>query len=288
MKPPPFRYEKPKSVQDLTNALATYGEDARILAGGQSLVPMMNFRTVAPDVLIDINGLAELDFIRVEKGELRLGALTRHNAIAGSELVRETCPLIIDAYQHIANKTIRNRGTIGGNLSHCDPASEMPAVMQCLEAKLILRSAVGERMVPAAEFFVGPFKTALTPTEALIEIRIRVRAGEGWAFLEVSPRKGDFAIVAICATVSVSRGRCDSARLAHAGVASHAARLHEAEAVLIGQTLDEKVISKAAGIAASTLDPEILNYHGDAEYKVDLVRTLCTRALSKAHSNASN
>lgn len=288
MKPSSFKYEKPQSLKELTAALAKYGEDAKILAGGQSLVPMMNFRMFATPVFLDINGLEELDYIRVDKDVLAIGALTRHDTVARSEMIAEKCPLISEAYVHVAHKTIRNRGTIGGNLSHNDPASEMPAVMQCLEASFVLQSDQASRTVSAADFFTGSLETALSPNEVLTEIRVPLQdSGEGSSFQEMSPRKGDFAVAAIAATISLEGRVCQTARLAHAGVASHAGRLNEVEAALVGNKLDEAAIAEAALLASSAIDPAVLNFHGDGEYKLDLLQSLSARAITQAVERCS-
>lgn len=286
MKPPAFRYEKPSSVDELLDALTQHGDDARILAGGQSLVPMMNFRLVSPEVLIDINGLSELDYIRRDGDTLSIGALTRHFALYESPLVAELCPLLAEAYRHVAHVTIRNRGTIGGNLSHADPNSEIPAVCICLESTMIVRSKKETREVSAGEFFLGALETAIQPDEFLAEIRIPVRKpGVGSAFEEVSPRQGDFATTAIAASLHVDGGVCRSAAIAHAAVADRPARIETAEAALVGSRLDDTQITEAAELASAAVEPTVVNYHGDAEYKRDLVRALTKRALHRALEN---
>ncbi len=283
MKPPPFRYEKPTSVEGLLATLAEQGDGAKILAGGQSLVPMMNLRLVYPEVLLDINGLSELDYLRLEDGMLRIGALTRHNTLRDSDLLAERCPLAAAAYRHVAHATIRNRGTLGGNLSHADPASEMPAVMLCLEASLVLRSNAGERSVAASDFFQGALTTALQSHELLTEIRIPLAAaGTGWSFQEVSPRKGDFALAAVAATLQVSNGLCQRVRIAHAGVEDRAARAGSAEAGIEGHAPGEELFAAAADEAARAVDPTE-SYHADGDHKRDLLRALIKRALSEAH-----
>ena len=288
MKPPAFHYEKPSSVDELLDALTHHGEDARILAGGQSLVPMMNFRLVSPEVLIDINGLSELDYIRRDGDTLSIGALTRHSALNESPLVAELCPLLAEAYKHVAHVTIRNRGTIGGNLSHADPSSEIPAVCLCLESTMIVRGKKETREVSAGEFFLGALETAIQPDEFLAEIRIPVRKpGTGWAFEEVSPRQGDFATTAVAVTLHVDGGVCRSAAIAHAAVADRPARIEAAEAALVGSRLDDTQITEAAELASAAVEPTVVNYHGDAEYKRDLVRALTKRALHRALENCA-
>ncbi|MDP6473366.1 MAG: xanthine dehydrogenase family protein subunit M [Alphaproteobacteria bacterium] len=289
MKPSAFHYEKPSSLDGLLDVMGKHGEAARILAGGQSLVPMMNFRLATPEVLIDINGLSELDYIRQDGDSLSIGALTRHNVIYDSPLVAELSPLMAEAYKHVAHTTIRNRGTIGGNLSHADPSSELPAVCICLEGHMILRSKQGTREVPAGEFFLGALETAIQPGEFLAEIKIPVRKpGVGSAFEEVSPRRGDFATTAVAATLQIDGGICQTARIAHAAVADRPARIESAEAVLEGSALDKARINQAAEIAASETEPSLINYHGDADYKRDLLRALTKRALQRASENSVN
>ena len=282
MKPPAFRYEKAASVDGLLATLAAHGEDAKILAGGQSLVPMLNFRLASPRLLIDINGLVELDYVRAKDGTLHIGALTRHKTLKDSKEVAKHCPLMAEAYGHVAHGPVRNRGTIGGNLSHADPASELPAVMQAAEAEFVLRDKEGERSVAASDFFTGPLETALKPTEFLAEVRVPVAPkGEGWSFQEVSPRKGDFALAAVAVTLGVAGGVCKTVRIAHAGVGDRAVRAREAEDMLIGQAPDEGLFAKAADSAVAAANPTT-SFHADDDYKRDLLRTLVGRALAQA------
>ncbi len=288
MKPPVFNYEKPETVDGLIAALARYGDAAKILAGGQSLVPMMNFRLTAPSVLIDINGLEDLDYVRIANGKLQIGALARHTTLCQSAEVAENCPLMAEAYAFVGHKPIRNRGTLGGNLSHADPSSEMPAVMVCLEATFALCGQDGTRRVPASEFFQGPLETALDPSEFLAEIELDCHDGkEGWSFQEVSPRKGDFATAAVAATMTMDSGVSRTVRIAHAGVAGHASRAPAAEAMLADKQLDDGLIAEAAEMIASSAEPAVLNYHGDDAYKRDLLRALSQRALKQARERCA-
>ncbi len=282
MKPPVFRYEKATSIDSLLAVLAEQGDTAKILAGGQSLVPMLNFRLTSPEVLVDINGLTELDYVRVEDGKLLIGTLTRHKTLKDSSLVAELCPLMTEAYAHVAHAPVRNRGTIGGNLSHADPASEMPAVAMCLDATFVLRAKGGERTVPASDFFLGALETALEPTELLAEVQIPCApAGEGWSFQEVSPRKGDFALAAVATTLRMSNGVCQSVRIAHAGVNDHAARATEAEQILAGEAPSDERFDETADSVARSVQPTE-GYHADEDYKRDLVRALTKRTLKHA------
>ena len=282
MKPPAFAYERPTSVQAALTALARHGEDAKVLAGGQSLIAMLNLRLLAPKTIIDANRLAELDYIRIEGGELAIGALARHNTVLRSKEVAQHCPLIAEAYRFVSHHAIRNRGTIGGNLCHADPASELPVVALLLDATMVLKSGSGERRVRAGDFFKGPFETAVRADELLTEVRFPAQPkGQGYAFDEVSQRHGDFALVAAGCTLGVADGVCRAARLGYAGVGPHALIAPEAEAALIGQPATTESFAKAAATAAEHVRP-ISDVHADAAYRRDLVRTLTSRVLAAA------
>ncbi len=282
MKPAPFDYARPQSVTDALALLSARASEAKILAGGQSLVPMMNFRMARPGLLIDINRLAELDYHRVEGSHLVVGALARHAALRSSTLVRTACPLMAEAYQHVAHGPIRNRGTLCGNLCHADPASEMPAVALATDAVLVLKSSTGERRIPAEEFFLGTYETAANPDELLVEVRIPVAPEQqGWGFREMSVRKGDFALTGVAATLTVAREKIASAALAVCGVGDRAQRLRSVEASLIGGSPNSDAFARAGEQASATLDPQT-DLHADAAYRRDLVRTLVERALVAA------
>ncbi len=282
MKPAPFRYIRSATTEDALAALAQQGDEAKVLAGGQSLIAMMNLRLVKPRVLIDINRLTTLDYIRQENGTLAIGALARQAALEESVLVAKACPLMAEAIQYVAHKPIRNRGTIGGNLAHADPTSELPAVAIALDAEIVARSSKGQRTLAAADFFVGHLTTALQPDELLTEVRVPAwPAGQGWSFMEVSPRKGDYALVGLAATMQVKDGVCQAARLVYTGVGEHAHRILEAEQALIGQKADEAAFRAAADIARGKVDPSS-DVHASAEYRRDLVHALTRRALAQA------
>jgi CO/xanthine dehydrogenase FAD-binding subunit len=282
MKPPAFAYERPTSLQAALAALARHGEEAKVLAGGQSLIAMLNLRLLAPKTIIDAGRLSELDYIRQEGGELRIGALTRHNTVMRSAEVAQHCPLIAEAYRFISHHAIRNRGTIGGNLCHADPASELPVVALLLDATMVLKSSAGERRVSASDFFKGPFETATRADELLTEVRFRDQPkGEGYAFDEVSQRHGDFALVAAGCTLSVADGVCRAVRLGYAGVGPHAVRVSEAETALTGQPATEANFAEAAASAAEHVRPTG-DVHADADYRRDLVRALTGRVLAAA------
>jgi aerobic carbon-monoxide dehydrogenase medium subunit len=282
MKPAPFEYLRPTDLEGVLTALAAGGEATKILAGGQSLVPMMNLRVVAPKRLVDINRVPGLDRIAVEGDRLVIGALARHTDVMASPNVRQHAPLVAAAYRHVAHRPIRNRGTIGGNLAHADPASELPAVMLALDAEMALRSRNSERQVPAGQFFLGTFETAARADELLTSIHIPLVAGSRrWGFEEVSQRQGDFALVAVAATFAVEDGRCASPHLAYAGVADRAVRIAVAEAALDGRSPDEALFEQVAASAAEAVNPPE-DVHADADYRRDLVRALTRRALSAA------
>jgi carbon-monoxide dehydrogenase medium subunit len=243
---------------------------------------MMNFRLVTPEVLIDINRVAGLDFIRVDGDELAIGAMTRHVAVKESGLVKANVPLITKAYEHIAHVTIRNRGTIGGNLSHGDPSSELPAVAVCLEANFVISSSEGARTVPAASFFKGMFETDVRPGEFLSEVRFPIAArNHHFGFEEFSPRHGDFAIALVAVALEMKGDTCVSASVVHGAVRELPARAPAAEAALRDKPLSSEFVAQAAK-AMSSIEPTLQNYHGDAAFKSDLLRTLTARALSQA------
>jgi aerobic carbon-monoxide dehydrogenase medium subunit len=287
MKPASFDYARPNSVQAALKILAERSAGAKIIAGGQSLVPMMNFRLARPECLIDINRIGELDFHKVEGGELIIGALARHATLFASNVVRGACPLMAEAYQYVSHGPIRNRGTLCGNLCHADPASEMPAVMLAVDAQLVLRSARSVRRVVGRDFFRGIYQTAIEPDELLMEVRIPVvPSGQGWGFQEMSIRKGDFALAGVATTLSVAKGRIAAAAISICGVGDRAQRLPSAEAMLIGHAPDTGTFRKAGDAAAAAVEPQS-DVNADKEYRRDLVRTLVTRALADAGSTVS-
>jgi CO/xanthine dehydrogenase FAD-binding subunit len=283
VKPPPFAYARCTTIDEALTELAAHGEACKVLAGGQSLVPLMNLRMTSPARLVDINGLTMLDYVRVTDGSLHIGALTRHSTLRDSPLVAEHCPLMSAAYQYVAHKPVRNRGTLGGNLSHAYPASEMPAVVLAAGATMFVRSATGERAIAAEDFFLGMMEPALEPDELLIEVRIPVRPpDQGWSFLEVSPRKGDFALVGVGALLRVQNGVCEMGRIVHCGIGERARRAPEAEQSLLGRKPGEALFRAAGETASALIEPES-DYHADAAYRRDLMRTLTRRALVEAH-----
>jgi carbon-monoxide dehydrogenase medium subunit len=288
MKPAPFEYHRPDSVEEALSLLAEHGYDAKLLAGGQSLVPAMNFRMAVPAVLIDLNRIAGLDGIAEVDGGLRIGAMVRQRAAERDPLVAARAPLIAETLPYVAHAQIRNRGTMGGSIAHADPAAEVPAVMLALDARFRLRGPNGERLVAAGEFFTGLFGTALEPDEMLTEIEVPAAAPRaGWAFDEVSRRHGDYALAGIAATVTVDEaGRCSSARVALLSVGEGPVLAAEAAAALIGEAPDEGAIRAAAEAASQRdVDPPG-DIHASPEYRRQLVKVLVTRVLPRAFERA--
>ncbi len=282
MKPASFTYFRPRTVDEALGMLAEHGERAKLIAGGQSLVPMMNLRIARPEVIIDINALKDLAYHRIEGNELRIGALARHSDLAESSLIAKQFPLISAAYKHVAHGTIRNRGTLCGNLSHADPASEMPAVMLALDAQMVLRSKKGERIVPAASFFEGMYTTALRADEMLAEVRVPVnQTKSGYGFEEMAVRHGDYAIALVASAVAVANGKISAASLAFAGVSDKALRFPALEKKLIGQAPTDALFSEVSEEAIKMIF-SAAETSDDRVYRQDLIRSLTPRALKQA------
>ncbi len=288
MKPAPFEYFRPASLDEALALLAEHGGDAKPLAGGQSLIPAMNFRLATPSVLVDLNGISELSYITPDAAEVRIGGMTRQRAVERSALVSDRVPLIAETMPHIAHPAIRNRGTIGGSLAHADPAAELPAVMLALNARLTVSSQAGAREVEADEFFVGLFTTAVQPAELLTEIRIPPPPSRsGFAFQEISRRHGDFALVGVAAVVSLDAGgNCADARIALLSVGDRPMRAVEAAKTLKGQRPSVESIAAAADAAATKdIDPSS-DIHASARYRRHLANVLTRRVLTRAFERA--
>jgi len=289
MKPAPFKYIAASSLDQALALKAEYGEEARFLAGGQSLIPAMNFRLARPSVLIDINGLADLAGVDGSGKEVRVGALTRYHALERNQDFLKSCPLFADALPHIAHPQIRNRGTIGGNLSHADPASELPAVAVAMGARMRVKSPRGERELAAADFFVGLLSTDIQPDEMLVEVAFpRPAARSGSCFMEVARRRGDFAIAGVAAILTLDDGhRCSDIRLALCGVGETPVDASSAVASLIGQACTEKAINEAAGAVQDAIEPSG-NVHASADYQRHVAAVLTCRVLTAAQQRAGH
>ncbi len=283
MKPNAFEYFNPGTVAEAVKLLEQYGDEGKVLAGGQSLIPMLNFRVARPRYLIDINGLKDLDYIREEKGELVIGALARERAVEKSALVQKLCPILPKAISYIGHVPIRTRGTFGGTLVHADPSAEIPVVATALGAKMKVAGPSGERVLGADEFFVTYLTSALEPSEILVEARIpAIPPKTGWSFMELSRRYGDFGIVVVAALVTLNdQGICQGANIALGGVFQTPLRAKAAEAVLKGQKITEALIAKAAETAAEATEPES-DYHASAEYRKEMAKVFTRRALEEA------
>ncbi len=282
MKPASFRHLQPASVDEALAMLAEHGADARILAGGQSLVPMMNFRLARPAVLMDINRIADLAYIRDAGSSLGIGAMTRERAIETSALVKSSAPLIHAATENIAHLPIRSRGTIGGSIANADPAAEYPAAALALDATLVAKSVRGERRIAAADFFQGVLTTALEADEMLTEIVVpKAPAGSGAAFVELSRRHGDFAMAGVGCEIVLSGDSVSGIRLAACGVGAGPVRLKAAEAALLGKTLGKATIVAAARAASAEVDPES-DVHASADYRRRLAGVMTKRAVEAA------
>ena len=283
MKPCAFEYYTPQSVEEAIELLDRYGDEAKIIAGGQSLVPMMNFRLARPEILIDINAIQELEYIKSDGDELAMGALTRERDIEQSPLIIEKWPLLSKAISFIGHSAIRNRGTLGGSLVHADPSAEIPTSLCALNGRVKVVGPSGERTLEPEEFFLTYLTTSLEPTDLLVEIRIPALPQKmGWSFRELSRRSGDFAIVAVAILLFTEKtGVCREARISMGGVAPTPVRAEEAEAMLAGQKITEKLIAAAAQQAAEETDTEP-DYHASAEYRMDMARVFVKRGLQEA------
>jgi 2-furoyl-CoA dehydrogenase FAD binding subunit len=282
MKPNAFEYFTPGSVAEAVKLLEQYEDEGKILAGGQSLIPMLNFRVARPRYLIDINGLKDLDYIREEKGELVIGALTRERNVEKSPLVQKLCPILPKAISYIGHVPIRTRGTFGGTLVHADPSAEIPVLAAALGAKMKVVGPSGERILGAEEFFVTYLTSALESTEILVEARIPAMAPKtGWSFMELSRRFGDFGIVVVAALLTLDQGVCKSASIALGGVYQTPLRAKAAEGVLQGQKITEALIGQAAEKAAEATEPES-DYHASAEYRKEMAKVFTKRSLLEA------
>jgi len=282
--PAAFEYERATSVEGAIESLRRLGSDARIIAGGHSLLPMMKLRLAAPEHLIDINDLSELSFIREEGDEIRIGALTRHVDLLRSELLAERFPVFADAETVIADPVVRNRGTIGGSLCQADAAEDLSAVCTALKADVVIRGEA-ERLVPMSEFHLGPYMTAVGEGEMLTEIRLAVRPGAGSAHEKVERRAGDWAIVAASAAVWIDGGTITDVGIALSAVGLTTIHLQRAEDLLRGQAPSDAMFAQAGEIASADCSPQS-DGRGPIDYKRHLAGVLTQRALRRATARA--
>lgn len=283
MKPAPFAYLAPRHRAQALEALREYGPDAKVLAGGQSLVPLLAMRIVRPAIIVDLNRIRDLAFVRTSPEGLRLGAMTRQRAAEADAKVAARAPLVAEALRHIGHPQIRSRGTVGGSLAHADPAAELPAAAVALDAQLVLASTRGERVVGAGEFFTGYLSTALEPDELLVEIRIPRQEREvRWAFGEVARRHGDFALAGVAVVLRLDGDRrCQDARIVFTGVGPGPVRIPEVEACLRGRRLTDEAVDEAARLAADRLEPPD-DIHASAAYRRHVAGVLAARGIRQA------
>jgi CO/xanthine dehydrogenase FAD-binding subunit len=289
MKPARFRYANPKTLNDALSLRAEYEEESRFLAGGQSLLPTMAFRLAQPEILIDLNGLHELNYVRQEtSGAIRIGATVRHREMQVNKLIIDHQPLVNEAMFQVAHQQIRNRGTLCGNLAHADPSSEMPAVMLALEARFHAKSVNTDRWVDAADFFLGVFETALVGPEMLIEVELPPMAERtGTSFIELSRRPGDYAMMGVAAVLTLGDdGTCANCRLAFCNASETAVLTPDAMASLVGKPVNEETARAVADIVQTELDPPD-NINASSAYKTHLAGVLTRRTLLKAAKRAS-
>jgi carbon-monoxide dehydrogenase medium subunit len=292
MKPAPFDYVAPDSLDEALALMAEHGYDAKLLAGGQSLIPMMNFRLAQPAMIVDLNRLVELDTMNQDEGAgaLRLGAMVRQRQLERHPLVAEFAPLLYEAMPYVAHPQIRNRGTLGGSLAHADPAAELPVATVALSARFRLQRVEGERWIEAEDFFVGLFTTALAPEEILVEVALPAWSPRsGYAFMEIARRHGDYALAGVAALLSLDeQGRCSAARLVYLNAGETPVVASKAANLLVGEMPMPEVFTAVADTATQQEIEPMGDIHATAEFKRHLARVLTRRALQQAFERARN
>ncbi|MQA86041.1 MAG: xanthine dehydrogenase family protein subunit M [Streptosporangiales bacterium] len=282
MFPAAFDYRSPAALEDVLDSLAAYGDEAKVLAGGMSLIPMMKLRFASPEVLVDLGRVPGLDAVQETPDGLRIGALVRHAELEASELLRQRYPVMAAAAPLIADPLVRNRGTLVGSLAHADPAGDWGSVMLALNAEVVARSTAGQRVIPVREFFTGPFSTVLQPTEVAVEVRVpRPSSRSGGTYLKLERKVGDFATVGVAAHLELDNERIGRAGLALTAVGGHNVVAAEAEEVLAGAEPGPEVFAEAAEAAARAADPPS-DVRGSADYKRQVVRTYVRRGLARS------
>ena len=284
MKPPRFQYCAPYMLDEALALLDQNSEDTKVLAGGQSFVPLLNMRLASPTYIVDINHIAELQYIEQEDGYLAIGATVRQRQVERSVLVQNKHPLLIEVIKHIGHMQIRNRGTVVGSVAHADPAAELPALLTCLNGEVLVQSIHGERVIKAEEFFTGYLSTALEPGEMLTEVRFPLLAPKaGWAFLEFARRSGDYALVGAAAVLTpAADDHCMSAHIAYLGIAGAPIRGFDVEATIVGTSLDETALDAAAESASILVSDDMGDVHATVEYRRVLTGELTKRVLRTA------
>jgi len=287
MIPAPFEYTAPKTLEEALRIIERHGDEAKILAGGHSLLPLIKLRLAQPRYVVDIGGLRGMSYIREENGQIAIGALTTHADIESSTLLRAKCPLLVETAATIGDVQVRNRGTIGGSLAHSDPAADYPAAILALDAEMIAATSAGTRSIPAKEFFVDMLTTSLRSGEILSQIRIAPREpGTGEAYEKMHQPASGFAIVGVAARLKVAKdGKIESAAVGVTGLGPKAYRAEEVEKALVGKKGSEKVFAEAARFAAQGIEP-LSDLHASAEYRREMAAVYARRALEKAFARA--
>jgi CO/xanthine dehydrogenase FAD-binding subunit len=284
MKPPRFQYCAPRMLDEALALLDLHKDDYKILAGGQSLIPLLNMRLASPAYVIDINHIAELHYIEAEDGYLAVGATVRQRHIEQARVVQRQHPLLVEVIRHIGHMQIRNRGTVVGSIAHADPAAELPALLACLNGEIVIESAQGERVLKAEEFFTGYLSTAIEPGEMVTEARFPWLAPQaGWAFMECARRSGDYALVGVIAVLTPALDdTCLAAHIGYLGIAGQPVRARAVENAIIGSRLDEQAVSRAADIAAELVSDDMEDVHATVAYRRALTNEYTKRALRAA------
>ena len=284
MKPPRFQYCAPRLLDEALTLLDQHGEDIKVLAGGQSFVPLLNMRLAGPSYIVDINHISELHYIETEDGYLAIGAIARQRQIERSVLVQEKHPLLVEVIKHIGHMQIRNRGTVVGSIAHADPAAELPALLTCLNGEVLAQSIHGERVIKAEQFFTGYLTTALEPGEMLTEVRFPwILPQAGWSFMEFARRAGDYALVGAAAVLTPAPDdTCMSAHIAYLGAAGSPIRASTVEQLLVGTTLDQRALDAAAEAAREIVSEDMSDVHATVEYRRTLTAELTKRVLKAA------
>ncbi|MEW5891072.1 MAG: xanthine dehydrogenase family protein subunit M [Pseudomonadota bacterium] len=286
MIPPSFSYRAPATVSEALALLNESDGEAKVLAGGHSLLPMMKFRFAEPALLIDIGRIPELKGIRQVGNRIHIGAMTTENELLESALLKEKCPLLPEVVRWIADPQVRNRGTIGGDIAHGDPANDHPATMRALEAEFVLKSADGERVVAADDFYLGTYYTLLEANELLTEIRVPVLPpGTGYAYKKLKRKTGDFAIAAACVVLSLTGDKCERIAITLTNVGPTPLRAETAEKLLTGKAIDDQLVEQAAQLAMEICDPAE-DLRGDKEYKIHMAGEMTRRAIREAIDRA--
>ncbi|HEX4418463.1 MAG TPA: xanthine dehydrogenase family protein subunit M [Kofleriaceae bacterium] len=286
MIPASFDYHVPATLDEAIALLGKLGDSAKILAGGQSLIPAMRFRLASPEVLIDLNRIRDLAFLEERDGYLAIGAMTREHALEAAPVVAAAYPLLFDTAKVIADPLVRNKATVGGNLAHADPANDHPATMLAYDAQIIARSASGTRTIAIDDLFVGLFETSLAPGEILTEIRVpRPGPGSGGAYLKLERKVGDYAVAAVAVQLTLTAGTIERIRIGLTNVSPIPMRARAAEATLLGVPLSDGVLEQAARAAAAECAPSA-DLRGQVDYKRDMVRVLTKRTVRRAVERA--